>query len=629
MASIPPKAREAIELARRGELARAISSGEAAVAETPDNAGLRLFIGLLHARRHDLHSALPHLRRAAALIPGDLLPRLELARALIGVDQLDEAERLLGDAALAGPGAADLLRVRALLLQRRGDHRGAAALHRRATARDAGDFESWAHLGTCLLALGDGAGAVEALTRSLALRPDQPAARARLAEAQAAAGQAEEGLKAARALAGTLPYDPLIRVTVARLEDLLGRPERAEAAFGEALALDPACAPALLALADLMERDNRIDALEALMARIDAAGIPAAETALLRARLLQRRGEHEAALAAARSAPESIDAGARAQIIGQLSDRLGHHGAAFAAFAEMNRLTAVETAGTKAMAASYRAMIEQHARTTTPPWYKGWAAAAPFPKRPPPYFLFGFPRSGTTLIDTMLAGHPDALVIEERPVLHAAAQSLGGIERLSGLDLPAVEALRARYFDTLDAIAPEARGRKAIDKLPLGVADTALIHRLFPDTRFVFVERHPCDVVLSGYMTRFDPRGGMANFLDLQDLARLYDAVMSYWRQCREVFPLAVHTVRYERMIEDAEGTLRPLAAFLGLDWRDGLADHRRAAGSRAYIATPSYAQVAEPLYTRARGRWQHYRAEMAPVLPILAPWAEAMGYEI
>jgi tetratricopeptide (TPR) repeat protein len=628
-AAIPPKAREAIELARRGELARAILTGEAAVAETPDHPGLRLFIGMLHARRCDLQKALPHLRRASDLVPRDLLPRIELARALIGADRIDEAEDVIAEARVEGPPPAELLRVRALLRQRRGAHGEAAGLYRLLTARDDRDFESWANLGACLLALGDAGGAMDALTRSLALRPDQPAARARLAEAQAAAGRGREGLSAARALAKAAPYDPLIRITIARLEDLLGRPQAAEAALEEALALDPACAPALLALADLLERDNRIDELETLMVKADAIGVPPAETALLRARLLYRRGAFEAALTAAGSAPEAGDGGARAQLIGRIADRLGHHKTAFAAFAEMNRLTAASAAGTARMGEDYRDMIARRIRTTTPMWYENWAAAAPPTLRPPPIFLFGFPRSGTTLLDTMLAGHPGVLVIEEKPVLHAAAEALGGIDRLASLGSDDVERLRARYFSALDAIAPDAAGRLVIDKLPLGIVDTALAHRIFPDARFIFAERHPCDVVLSGFTTRFDPRGGMANFLTLEDAAALYDAVMACWRRCREVFPLDVHTIRYERMIEDPEAELRPLAAFLGLDWDPRLLDHIGSAKARRHIGTPSYAQVAEPLYTRARGRWEYYRDEMAPVLPTLAPWAKRMGYQI
>ncbi len=229
----------------------------------------------------------------------------------------------------------------------------------------------------------------------------------------------------------------------------------------------------------------------------------------------------------------------------------------------------------------------------------------------------------------MLAGHPDTLVLEERPVLHGVARQAGPPSAFAELAPDRVEALRSLYFDTLDSIEPEAGNRLVIDKLPLGILDTALIHRIFPDARFIFVERHPCDVVLSCFMTRFDPRGGMANFLDLGDTARLYDEVMDYWRQCREVFPLDVHIIRYERVVENAEAELRPLADFLGLAWHDHLIDNQRAASRRAFIATPSYAQVAEPLYTRALGRWEKYRDQLAPVLPLLEPWAKRMGYAV
>jgi tetratricopeptide (TPR) repeat protein len=225
--------------------------------------------------------------------------------------------------------------------------------------------------------MGEPAAAAASLSRSLELRSDQPAILIKLAEAQAAAGQAEEGLRATRAMARSLPYDPAVRVAIARLEDLLGRPGRAADALGEALELDPNCLPALMALANLMERDNRVDSLESLLVRIDSAGAHPPDTALLRARLLYRRGDLEAALAAAKSAPEAVDAGARAHLIGQIEDRLGHSDAAFAAFAEMNRLAAIETAATRQMAADFRAQIGRLKRTVTRNWYKGWSSARP------------------------------------------------------------------------------------------------------------------------------------------------------------------------------------------------------------------------------------------------------------
>ena len=154
-------------------------------------------------------------------------------------------------------------------------------------------------------------------------------------------------------------------------------------------------------------------------------------------------------------------------------------------------------------------------RTVTPT-VPGLDEHRPSAERPAPAFLFGFPRSGTTLLDTMLTGHPDALVLEERPILHAVAEALGPPDRLAGLGPRRSTACARLYFERARPVeAGDGRRRLVIDKLPLGIVDTALVHRIFPDARFVFVERHPCDVVLSCFMTRFDPKGGMANLLGL------------------------------------------------------------------------------------------------------------------
>ena len=129
-------------------------------------------------------------------------------------------------------------------------------------------------------------------------------------------------------------------------------------------------------------------------------------------------------------------------------------------------------------------------------------------------------------------------------------------------------------------------------------------------------------------MQNFTLNDAMANFLDLKDAARLYDKVMALWQQYQEVLPLRVHTVRYETLVEAFEETLAPVFDFLGVGWDDGVRNYAETARRRRRINTASYDQVTQPLYTRARGRWQRYRAQMQPVLPLLLPWARRFGYD-
>jgi hypothetical protein len=130
-------------------------------------------------------------------------------------------------------------------------------------------------------------------------------------------------------------------------------------------------------------------------------------------------------------------------------------------------------------------------------------------------------------------------------------------------------------------------------------------------------------------MSNFRLNSAMSNFLRLQDAADFYDLTFRYWERARELLPLKVHTVVYERLVEDVEAEVRPLFDFLGLDWRDEALDHVSTARGRGLITTASYSQVTEPIYKRAAGRWQRYRKHLEPVLPTLAPWVETFGYTL
>lgn len=624
--TIPPIAQQALDRARQGDLAGALDAAREAVAEHPDDYGLRLFIGSLHLRRMELEEALVHVGKAAALAPSDPIARVELVRILVALGRLDDAQQQLGDLRLRG---LEPLRLQAMIEARRGNHGPAAQLFRQIVNTDPRDHESWANLGASLIAMGQPELAADALERAAQLRPDILRFREKWTEAQVAAGRGEDALAAARQVAKENPKDPAAQLVPARLEDLLGRPEKALQLLKWLLDDHPLYPPALISLAGLLERQNLIEDFSAAIERIEKVSPEALELPLLRARLAYRRGDLDEALRLANAAPEVLDRGARAELIGRIQERLGNSAQAFRAFEEMNEDTDLSREVIAHGSQALRNLIDDRAAITTKEWMRGWSAASDQTNAREPAFLIGFPRSGTTLLDSFLMGHPQISIAEELPMLTAVSEQMGDYRRLAELDPREIGALRNRYFEVASEHIPDVGDRLLIDKFPLGAIEAAVFHRLFPGGKIIFLQRHPCDVVLSCYFTRFQPTPMMINFYTLEDAAKLYDKVMSFWVQCLSTMPLDVYNLKYEKLIAEPEAEARNLLSFLGLDWNEAVLDYQKRAREPAFIRTASYAQVVEPLYDRSIGRWERYSDQLAPVLPMLMPWAERMGYGI
>jgi hypothetical protein len=113
----------------------------------------------------------------------------------------------------------------------------------------------------------------------------------------------------------------------------------------------------------------------------------------------------------------------------------------------------------------------------------------------------------------------------------------------------------------------------------------------------------------------------------LAESADLYDVAMRVFMSGREWTKLPVHTLVYEDLVADPEGALRPVTEFLGLEWKPNLLDHRTTAAKQSAIKTPSYDSVTQALTKRPSGRWRRYKSQLEPVLPVLLPWAERLGY--
>jgi tetratricopeptide (TPR) repeat protein len=245
-------------------------------------------------------------------------------------------------------------------------------------------------------------------------------------------------------------------------------------------------------------------------------------------------------------------------------------------------------------------------------------------------FLMGFPRSGTTLLEHVLATHPGAVSLEEFDHLGEAGGHLlanaAGLDHLASLPASEADTCRQAYWRGVrGTLGGALEGRVLIDKLPLHTLSLPLISRLFPDARILFALRDPRDVVLSCFRRRFQINAAMYEFLTLDGAARYYDQVMRLAGACRRLLPLAVREVRHEAMVADFDTEAREALAFIGLDW-DPAVRGFAARGSGA-LRTPSDPQLARGLNAAGVGQWRRYARQMAPVLDILEPWARRFGY--
>jgi tetratricopeptide (TPR) repeat protein len=443
------------------------------------------------------------------------------------------------------------------------------------------------------------------------------------AEAAFYAGRRAAETEAWQAICDTRPGDPtawahLGRVHVSQYEFTEG-----EAAYRKALTLAPL--PAVRhELGLLLERTNQLDALGRLLDEAVAEGIRKEELADLWALRALRAGDLEEALRLAEVMDVRRDPYRLYTLKAKISDLADRPAEAFAAAIAMNR-SVEHGAMWRVRGREYRNELRARAQAMAD-WLPRFTPLRKSSRRSPA-FLVGFPRSGTTLSEIFLRGHPDVEILEEVPLVEAAAQSLGGIARLDAATSEQLQTARDRYFASLDQHIDPFFSGLVVDKQAFNMLSLPLIAALFPDARIIFAQRHPCDCVLSGFMQGFVPNNAMASFMQIDEAADLYDAAMSVFTLARANLSVSVHTLVYEQLVTDPAAVLRPLTDFLGLAWRPELLDHRDTAARRSAIKTPSYASVSQPLSQQPSGRWRRYQAQLAPVLPVLLPWAERLGY--
>jgi Flp pilus assembly protein TadD len=475
--------------------------------------------------------------------------------------------------------------------------------------------------------------AVAALHRSLALDPRQPPVIALLAKTLTTLDRAAEARWLLDSALAAMPGDPYLLPASGVVHLAQGAYAKAEVDLRHALAVSPSDGESYTNLAAFYEHSNRLDEARRLLDTAGQLGLMNSANKLITARLLRGQGQAAAArsLLVELQGENDLTPAQQRDLLSELAwcaDAVDDVSAAMSHFQEANDRALALAVPPPGLPDIFPRQVTSLVRVFAE---KG-SPASDAPAGPLPAFLVGFPRSGTTLLDTMLGAHPQVLVMEEQPAIESMldaylATGLHYADDLAGVTPELCAKMRAAYQQVSRAAGWDGV-RRLVDKSPFGTTHLGLIHRVFPGAPVVFMVRHPCDVVLSCFMNNFEIQSGTVHFTRLESTVALYCSLMDLWQLYLQRLPLKYFVLRYEDLIESPEAEMRRLIGFLELPWVPQVLDHRAAALQRGYIPTPSYSQVSQPLYQSSRDRWRRYAAYLEAYLPQLMPYIRAFGYE-
>lgn len=319
-------------------------------------------------------------------------------------------------------------------------------------------------------------------------------------------------------------------------------------------------------------------------------------------------------------------------LLGELRERQLRFPEAYAAFVE----------GNEAYYRANRARFGEHGTARAAiQWLTNYYGAAPrLPALRPEkaqsgaaghVFLLGFPRSGTTLLEQALASHPNVVTMEEKEAFAASVRAfMGNLQdhkKLFLLDQRSVEEHRSAYWRSVAGHGLAIEGKVFVDKHPFHTVKLPLIAALFPEAKVLFAVRDPRDVVLGCLRARFRVNPYMIELLRPQDAATFYSVYMNLAALYRRALSLPIHEVRHEDLVTQFDSVCRGVCSFIGIDWSATMRDFAARQSIRA-VATPSGRQLIGGLRREGIGRWRRYADQLAPILPVLAPWVDRFGYD-
>jgi tetratricopeptide (TPR) repeat protein len=450
--------------------------------------------------------------------------------------------------------------------------------------------------------------ALALLARALELDPESAPRHCEVGMLQAELRRHDEAAAAYAAALGLRPDYVPAQVGQAALLRLRGRPREAEEVCGAALQIAPDDIAALTLRGELFADRGRFGEAEACFQRalqLDPracgalVGIATHRKMTVADADWRRRVE---TLLAQR--PPLQHAIALRYALGKYCDDLQEYGAAFAQYARANELA-------KRLAPAYDgAKLSRRVDALMAGIDAAWIARChgSASASEQAVFIVGMPRSGTSLVEQILASHPEVAGVGEQPFWDSAFRTLQTAGPDGAARARLLPGIAADYLTRTNALGRGAR--RVVDKMPANFLYAGLIHAALPRARIIHLQRHPLDTCLSIYFQNFAQVGAYAN--DLGSLAhyyREYRRITDHWR--RTLPGTALIELSYEALIADQEGCTRRLLGFLGLGWDARCLDFE---ATERTVITASRWQVRQKLHAASTGRWRHYEAFLGPL---------------
>lgn len=482
----------------------------------------------------------------------------------------------------------------------------AMARYRRALALKPDFADAHGNLGVALAAQGRNADAISHYERVLVLNPDHPGAHYNLAIALAAQGRIAEAVTHYRCALALNPQDADAHNNLGNALDGLGDPDAAMTHYTRALAINPDHAEAHNNLGNIFREQGRFDAAMAHYDRAIAIEPASAEAHFHRAEIkIFHQGDTDLRVLEALAGRDNLPEGKTPYVHFALAKALEDSGDYNRAFAHLRKGNDLK-----------RAQIHYDEQRVARAFDR---IAALFDRRlldrlrgegdpsSMPILVLGMPRSGSTLIEQILASHPQVHGAGELPNLeNAAGQFPNNVPTLDG---PALRRIAQTYIAGLPALAD---GKvRIVDKLPGNFFYVGLIRLILPNARIIHTVRNPIDTCVSCYSRLFTC--GQHFSYDLAELGRYYRRyanLMAHWRSILP--PGAMLDVCYENVVEDLETQARRLIAYCGLPWDDRCLSFHKTVRP---VRTASAVQVRSPLFRSSIDRWRRYEAGLGPLL--------------